>query len=193
MREQTTNVDGGHLTELVVERSTEAVTAAVVKIVADIFGVGSQESTAVGQRIGCWRGLEGVNPARVIVIAESEQGAKLLVCAESLSRSARNLKEIAPVGYRCVSTQSQQRHVRPLRRALGDQIHRAADRVGILVGRQGLIKFDGLHEVRWNYVQLDDAGSFRRWHMDAINGHVAQPRLGAAYLDVFAFPFVPLQ
>src|ERR1700724_2886449 len=109
MREQTTNVDGGHLTELVVERSTEAVAAAVVKIVADIFGVGSQESTAIGQRIRGWRGLEVVNSSRVIVIAESEQGAKLLVRTESLSRSARKLKEIAPIGYWCVSTHSQQR------------------------------------------------------------------------------------
>jgi len=43
-------------------------------------------------------------------------------------------------------------------------------------------------------VQLDVAhGHFWRRHIDTIDGDVAQARLGAANLYIFALPFIPLE
>ena len=77
---------------------------------------------------------------------------------------------------------------------LRDEVHRSANRVGILIGGERLRDFDRAEDVGRNIVELGDAATrLRAGDVDAIDRDVRQPRFGAAYLHKLSFTFVALR
>ena len=78
--------------------------------------------------------------------------------------------------------------------SLGDQVHRAADRVGVHVGGERLRHLDRREHVRRDVVQLHDPVAFLGSRdVYAIDGDVRQAGLGAADLHELPFALVPLE
>ncbi len=192
MRKQSAQIDRRHVPQLVIEIAVEAVATAVIKIEAEIFGTGSQESSAWNRIYGL-SGLEIIDPSTVVVITAAEQSAKLLVFSEALACGSVELIKSASSRDRCVAAHPENRHIRFVRRTLRHQVDRPANRIGILVGGESLVDFDHVDKIGRNGVELNVAHAFRRRHVDAIDGHVAQPRFSAANLDVLPLALVALQ
>src|ERR1700680_4928613 len=181
--------------EVVVHPAGEAVPRAVVRIRPEIFGTNHSYGSA-RRRIGSrtLRRLQVVDAPVVAIEGASEHNAKFLALAEALAHRAVKTTQGAPALNRRVSALASKIVARLFPGGSGDQIDRAADAVGVLTGGKRLEHFDALDKVRRNCVQLDVAdGAFRRRHVHAVDGYVAQARLGAANLHVLSFAFIALQ
>src|SRR5260370_1810621 len=76
----------------------------------------------------------------------------------------------------------------------GNKLDRPADATGVLVGGERLEHFEALNQIGGNRVQLDVADiSFRRRQIHAVDGDVAEARLGATDLHVLALAFVAFE
>src|SRR5213075_742666 len=76
---------------------------------------------------------------------------------------------------------------------LSDQVDGTTDTVGVHVGLECFVDFNGLDDVGGNGVEFDlTHAGFRGRDVDAINGGVGEAWLGAADLNIFAFALVAL-
>src|SRR6185437_7527078 len=90
------------------------------------------------RRISRVCGFEVVNSARVVVVAETEQRADFLLRAKTLPYRSGKLILAPAAGYRRIAAHAEQGYGRQIGGRLGHQVHRSANGIGILVGREGL-------------------------------------------------------
>jgi hypothetical protein len=81
----------------------------------------------------------------------------------------------------------------PMVAGQGFDFDRAAERVGVVVGREGLADFQRADQAGRQHIQRHRAAArFRRWHQCAVDGDGVQVRAEAAHTDVAAFALIAL-
>src|SRR5208282_6856586 len=122
----------------------EAITRAVVAVFADgVFVVngGGEGGGGIDGR------LDVVNTAAVVVIGAADDEPELLLIAKAPSVDAAELIRRAAIEDRCVTAVDIGAELRPIVCHLGAQIDRTGDPIGILIGGESLVDFDGVHQV----------------------------------------------
>src|ERR1700730_6121730 len=179
--------------EVIVHASVKAVACAVIRVRPEILAGNERDRTAVwtGTTLG---GLEVIDAAVVAVERTTKDGTKFFFGTEALANGSIEAAQSSAALNRRVSALAAEVIGWPLTRGPGYQIYGAANAIRVLARRQRLEYFDALDEIRRDRIQLDIAdGAFRRRDVHAVNGHVAETRLGAADLDVFALAFVAFE
>ena len=173
----------------VIRAAGQAPPCPVVHVIAQIDGVIVRAQARDGRRR-----FDVVDPASVPVVGPAEQQTQLLIRAESSAERRVELAHAASADDRRVAAQPGHHDRRPCARGFRPEVHAAADAIGVHVGLQRLVDFDRLDEIRSQRVQLDlPHAGLRGWHVHAVDRQVAQPRFGAADLDVLPFALVPLE
>src|ERR1700681_3335261 len=131
--------------------------------------------------------LEVINPAPIPIVSSTQQEAELLVLSKALAIGSIVCSEPAATDNVRVSSLPSELKQRPLSGGLGHEVHRAPNRVAILIRRQRLVHLNAIDKAGGNDVQLDipDVTLGGR-QIHSVDGYVAQPRLRSANLHVFS-------
>src|SRR5262249_40212753 len=196
VREQPPNIDVGSGAQPVVRAPRKPIAVTVVPVLSYVLAKDHGPDIRLRRRpkiIGSRRRLNVIYASRVVIVSPANDEAESLVWAEAPAICRAKLSQSAPIHYRRVSSGRGKTEKGLVDRGPGNQVDRSADCIPILIGREGLVDRDCLDQVGRDYVQLDVAQVFGWRHIDAVDRHIAQTRLGAANLDVLAFTFVALE
>src|SRR5262249_47092035 len=138
-------------------------------------------------------GLDVVNAAAVPIVSATDEQTEFLLSAKALAHSAGGFGEISAAFHGGVTAHPADANRRALTCGPCNQVGGAPDAVGIYVGLESFVDFDGFDDVRGDSVKFDLANAgFGRRNIDAVDRGVGETRLSAADLNVFAFTFIAL-
>jgi hypothetical protein len=194
LREEAPDVDRRVGVDAVVEAPGRPESLPLVLVEPVVDGVEAGDGAAVGQLVHPDTGLDVVDPAAVPVVGAPEHETQLLVRPEPIAVGAAVLVDVAAtleVGVASLPADSPRLLVS---RDLGHEVDRAADRIAVLISRQGLVELDGADEIGRDGVELElPTVAFRRWDVGAIDRTVRVARLESPHLHVLPLALVPLK
>ena len=181
----------GMLAHLVIQRARSAPAQPVIAVLAqrNLVEIRYGGSIRVEDRVG----LNVVNAATVVVILGTPDQAPALGRPEAHSGGCVHFADVTGIQNRRIAHGCFNTEIRLHTRRFGDEIHRPADAIRILIGGEGLVQLDGLHHVirdcRQIYLTNRHFGSRNSY---TVNRDIGKPRIKSANLNIYAFAFIPL-
>jgi hypothetical protein len=178
----------------VVHSKVEAVARTVVLVGAHILATDISDVFAIRQRSEGLAGLQIVNTAVGPVPASSHQKAEFLTRTPAAPEGAVEPAPPVAVLQRIVARRAVQRVGWSLLCGWRHNVHRAANPIRILIGRQRLVDLDTLNPIGRDCIHLHVAYRyFDGRNIHPINRKVVQARFRSANLHVLALALIAFQ
>ena len=133
---QPLEINGRHVSELVVDSAPEPIAGAVVVIFTQVHGVGTGINAAIccGEQSG--HRFYVINAAGVEVVASTENNPEALLPPEAIARSSGKLVKPAASRDRRIAAHPEKSQIGTIGGGLCQQVYRSADGVRVLIRGQ---------------------------------------------------------